>query len=108
MSTRRVIAAGVCIAAGAGVAFCASLVVGWFSAWGDVLGLNAPASAAYSAAALKELRRGNSDQALSMLGLSFDGYFIDRWTLDQSKHPDAGVQLAVSEIETRYAKQEGR
>jgi hypothetical protein len=138
MSARRAIAVGVGIAAGAGVAFCAGLVVGWFSAWGDVLGLKAPASAAYSVAALKELRRGNSDQALSMLELSLDGYFIDRWAFDQSKHPiasrvwpgdtervlmaraaryrlehpsehpDADVRLAICEVATRYAKPESR
>jgi hypothetical protein len=85
MKTRHLLI-GVGILGAGAVVFSAGLVMGYLAAFGDVLGRDAPSSAAYTVNTLQQLRSGNAAEAISSLELSLDADLMERWSYDRSHH----------------------
>lgn len=67
------------------------MLVGYL--WGhiDSDGLNAPANSAVVATALRAYRKGEVENAISLLESGLDSTLIERWSFDLRPHPLAGL-----------------
>src|ERR1700755_2874902 len=67
------------------------VVVGYLWGYVDSDGLNAPVKSASIAAALRAYRKGEVENAISLLESGLDGALMERWYFDLRSHPLAGL-----------------
>jgi hypothetical protein len=63
------------------------VVVGYFWGYLDSDGLNAPANSAVVATALRAYRKGEVENAISLLESGLDSTLMERWSYDLRSHP---------------------
>jgi hypothetical protein len=67
------------------------IAVGYVWGYVDSGGLNAPVNSATIATALRAYRRGEHENAISLLESGLDGAMMERWSYDLRSHPLAGL-----------------
>ena len=67
------------------------IVVGYVGGYVDSGGLNAPVNSATLATALRAYRKGELENAISLLESGLDGALMERWSYDLRSHPFAGL-----------------